>query len=180
MGKSLGLDYWWRWQVPVCALIISLPAIICGILIKKKLKTGDPLGNCCLWIPCWKGLNPRWLLAYRALVFSTMACLLYKMIALNGLFAFYFYTQWTFALVMLYFAVGTIISAQGCWSYEETDPLKGEKDEFIDSKPEETNLANTASFRPKEKALSNLQKHKQAGFLGYLMHTIYQVAISIP
>lgn len=177
MGNPVGFHYWWRWQVPLCALIISLPGIICAILIKKKLKTGDPLENCCLWIPCWKGLNPRWLLLYRALAFFSMAWLLYQMVASDGLFSFYFYTQWTFALVMLYFAVGTIISAQGCLSEAERLPLKdGEKDEFLNSDPEDTSSANTASFRPKEKALKILQKNKQAGFLGYFMHTIYQIS----
>ncbi|KAL8170394.1 hypothetical protein V2J09_022198 [Rumex salicifolius] len=115
---EVDLEYFWRWQVPICALIITTPAVICLNLIKKKLKEGNRFSHGCLWVPCWRGLNPEWLLLYRILAFISMAWLLYRTIAVAGIRVFYFYTQWTFTLVMAYFAIGVIMSAHGCWFYK--------------------------------------------------------------
>jgi len=89
-----GLGYFLKWQTPVCALIIVIPAVVAAILIRKRFRrTYEPLNFNNLWVPCWRKLHPRWLLIYRTLVFFTMAWLLYHMVLLSGLFAFYFYTQ---------------------------------------------------------------------------------------
>ncbi|XP_074315981.1 uncharacterized protein LOC141652424 isoform X2 [Silene latifolia] len=126
---GVGLDYWLKWQVPVCALIMIIPAAVALKLITNNHHHhhhyhDGPLSMQDLWVPCWSNLNPKWLLVYRAFAFLTMSYLLYKMLLFAGLFAFYFYTQWTFTLVILYFAVATVVSARGCFmsSYKLQTP----------------------------------------------------------
>ncbi|CAO2818206.1 unnamed protein product [Amaranthus hypochondriacus] len=116
IGIGIGLDYWMKWQVPVCAFIIVVPACVSIYLIKNKTRIPEAQNSSeLLWVPSWRKLSPKCLLFYRALAFLIMAFLLFQMILFSGLFAFYFYTQWTFTLVMVYFGIGTIISAQGCF-----------------------------------------------------------------
>lgn len=86
-----GLAYWVRWQVPVCALIFTVPAVV-AVKFIKKLKA-EPLNHTDLWIPCWRNLNPLWLLVYRAFAFVCLAWVLYEVFATIGGYAFYFYTQ---------------------------------------------------------------------------------------
>ncbi|KAL0389761.1 UNVERIFIED_CONTAM: hypothetical protein Scaly_0333200 [Sesamum calycinum] len=102
---ALGLEYWLQWQVLVSALILLLTTVVSVLLLRKRgseergsLKPTD------FWTPCWRNLHPRWLLFYRAFAFIAMAYLLYQTVAAFGFFVFFFYTQWTFALVMVYFA----------------------------------------------------------------------------
>ncbi|XP_043711530.1 uncharacterized protein LOC122660336 isoform X2 [Telopea speciosissima] len=174
-----GLEYWLRWQVPVCALIFMAPTVIALILISRVQRA--PLSAHDLWLPCWRRLSPIWILIYRAFVFVFMSWLLYQIVALHGAFAFYFYTQWTFTLVIIYFALGTVISAHGCWTcskkpeYEEGDHLlKRDTEEFNKSK------TSTSSRTNKIKGTIKLQSHQEqetehkAGFWGYLMQAIYQ------
>ncbi|GFZ19347.1 hypothetical protein Acr_28g0000520 [Actinidia rufa] len=109
-AERLGLEYWIRWQVPVCALIFILPTLVALRLAKTRFNK-QPLHSSDLWIPCWRNLNPLWLLSFRASAFASMAFMLYQvLLVLGGAFSFYFYTQWTFALVTLYFALATILS----------------------------------------------------------------------
>lgn len=87
-----GLAYWLRWQVPVCALIIVVPTSLTSCLIKKA--KAKPLFLDDLWTPCWRKINPVWLLIYRAFAFLCLAFMFEAAVALDGAFAFYFYTQW--------------------------------------------------------------------------------------
>lgn len=148
-----GFGYWLRWQVPVCALVVVLPAVY-AVKFVKKLKA-EPLNYSDLWTPCWRNLNPVWLLYYRAFAFVCLAWMLYEMFAFAGAFAFFFYTQWTFALVMVYFALGTIVSAYGCWLSPKKGPSKN---------------GNSAVYLPRE--LDEIQQ--KVGLWGYLMQTTYQ------
>ncbi|KAL0436027.1 UNVERIFIED_CONTAM: hypothetical protein Sradi_0310600 [Sesamum radiatum] len=104
---ALGLEYWLQWQVLVCALILLLATAVTVLLLLRKWGSGErgSLKPADLWTPCWRNLHPRWLLFYRAFAFIAMAYLLYQTVAAFGFFVFFFYTQWTFALVMVYFAV---------------------------------------------------------------------------
>lgn len=86
-----GLDYWTRWQVPVCALIVLAPAIAAVIVLSRSKDEGLRLSDLCS--PCWRKLHPVWLLVYRALVVLIMTFFLFQMLLLDGANAFYFYTQ---------------------------------------------------------------------------------------
>lgn len=86
-----GLAYWLRWQVPVCAVIILLPASLI-LRVTKNIKA-EPLYFGDLWKSCWRRLSPAWLLLYRALAFLCLTFIFVEAVALDGAFAFYFYTQ---------------------------------------------------------------------------------------
>ncbi|XP_017182853.2 uncharacterized protein [Malus domestica] len=156
-GEVPVLGYWLQWQVLVCALIIAAPATV-ALKFAWKGKPEPPLKSVELWGTCWRTLDPLWLLFYRAFAFVLMAKLLFDMTSQFGLFTLVFYTQWTFALVMLYFGLGTIISAHGCWvgrsSYTD-DQIKGK-------------------VKPKSNQARNAIQQR-AGFFGNLMLIIYQL-----
>nr|GMD22045.1 uncharacterized protein LOC109182898 isoform X1 [Ipomoea batatas] len=163
LEAALGIGYWLRWQVVVCALILILPATIALRLLRSRHK--DPIDPSHFWVPSWRGLHPRWLLFYRAFAFASMAFLLYQTVATFGFFVFFFYTQWTFALVMVYFALGTLVSARGClWSLRSPFAQCGETDRFMKKDPDETNSHD------KEQAC--VEQH--LGLSENLMHIVYQ------
>ncbi|GFP93608.1 hypothetical protein PHJA_001505200 [Phtheirospermum japonicum] len=148
-----GLGYWLQWQVPVCALIFILPTAIAIRLLRKR--TGDAVDPADLWAPCWRSLHPRWLLIYRAFSFLAMALFLYQTVADFGFFVFFFYTQWTFALVMVYFALATIVSIRG----RVAKPIQNvEKDKFLKKDSEEETIV----------------EQQQLGFLENLLQIVYQ------
>ncbi|XP_052173778.1 uncharacterized protein LOC127789034 isoform X1 [Diospyros lotus] len=184
--EAAGLEYWLRWQVPVCALIILLPFAV-AIRILRREEPPPPLlafSATHLWLPCWKNLNPLWLLFFRAFAFASMAFLLYHIVALlRGLFAFYFYTQWTFALVTIYFALATFISARGCWIHSRkrfTDETMSS--EFLKKSSKENESDGTSFLNPEETnhAIKSQSHHSKkanvhtVGFLEHLMQAIYQ------
>lgn len=95
MSKQKGLEYWLQWQVPLCAVIIVIPAVVALNYIRKDNKNNArTLRSFDLWNSCWRNLNPFWLLLYRAFAFVFLASLLYNMLAVTGAFIFFFYTQW--------------------------------------------------------------------------------------
>ncbi|PIN24555.1 hypothetical protein CDL12_02702 [Handroanthus impetiginosus] len=164
---AAGLGFWLQWQVLVSALIFVLPAATAIVLLRKRgASGGDPVKPANLWAPCWRNLHPRWLLLYRAFAFVAMAFLLYQIVAAFGFFVFFFYTQWTFALVVVYFALATIVSIRGCRIHARK-PLAqaGERDNFLkdDSDEKENKL----------KSYHNPTPNEQLGFLGKLLQMVY-------
>ncbi|KAL9252179.1 hypothetical protein AKJ16_DCAP02071 [Drosera capensis] len=211
---AMVLEYWLKWHVAVCGLIILLPAIGAAVIGLKKRRRemkgcGDDFGvqvlrRSDLWLPCWKNLNPVCLLVYRVSAFGIMGWLLYQTVLFHGLVAFVFYTQldidttifqvsghrqgskggwrsmlaetldvlfrlalqrWTFTLVMIYFAIGAIISAQGCMRYTKSAIEVGEKGKSLQNGNAENGLQK---HHPHDEA------NDDAGFWGHLMHIIYQ------
>ncbi|XP_057776303.1 uncharacterized protein LOC130995171 [Salvia miltiorrhiza] len=70
----------------------------------------------------------QWQVLLCAFAFIAMAYLLYETVAAFGFFVFFFYTQWTFALVVVYFAIATVVSIRGC----RRKPIQtGEKDNLL-------------------------------------------------
>ncbi|XAR61462.1 hypothetical protein NMG60_11035168 [Bertholletia excelsa] len=169
--EAIGLEYWVRWQVPVCALIFILPSVVAIRVIKRVHR--EPLYSTYFWLPCWKCLNPLWLLFFRAFSFASMSFVLYQaVILIRGLFAFYFYTQWTFALVTVYFALGTYLSARGCWAYSKKRLAEdGESDDLLKRNSEAKQNKGNIKFQSR---YSQEQIHCEAGFLEHAMQVIYQ------
>ncbi|KAJ4968388.1 hypothetical protein NE237_015089 [Protea cynaroides] len=135
-----------------------------------------------LWTTCWRRLHPAWLLALRMLCTALMVALLLCDVGRYDASIFLYYTEWTFALVIVYFALGTVISAHGCWTCSKK-PEYEESDHLLKRNLEECNKSSTTiSFRSnKIKGTIKLQSHQEqeeteqrAGFWGCLMGTIYQ------
>ncbi|XWS46505.1 hypothetical protein CRYUN_Cryun14cG0073100 [Craigia yunnanensis] len=136
-----------------------------------------------LWTSCWKGVHPGCLVVTRFVSFAVMAGFLWWDIVEWDASIFVYYTEWTFALVMVYFALGTIISAYGCWVCLTTPlPENSARDEFLKGDVEEGRTTNSVTYREKDvRGKIKLQSHyaqeefqQRAGFCGYLMQTIYQ------
>ncbi|XP_009603331.1 uncharacterized protein [Nicotiana tomentosiformis] len=162
--ESLGLEYWLQWQIAVCALIFIIPTAVALRLINRRKDTEYPTKSTDLWVPCWRNLHPLWLLFFRAFSFLSMSFLLYQTVSYFGFFVFFFYTQWTFALVGVYFALGTIISARGCWLYTR-NPLsrRGEREKFLKTAAQENSSYGTSS-------------EQRLGFWENFMQIIYQTS----
>lgn len=141
------------------------------------------VGSNQLWSSCWKGVHPGCLLLTRFLSFVAMAVFLSWDILDWDASIFIYYTEWTFTLVMVYFALGTVISAYGCWVYTKGHPsANGVRYEILKRYMEENIITNGMTYREKEtKGNIKLQSHyveeeiqQRAGFWGYLMQTVYQ------
>ncbi|KAF5732058.1 hypothetical protein HS088_TW18G00747 [Tripterygium wilfordii] len=141
------------------------------------------VGSSQLWTSCWRGVHPGWLLATRLLSFLIMAGFLSWDIVKWDATIFVYYTEWTFALVMVYFALGTVVSAYGCWVISNNSPSRGgETNGFLKTDVEESSKAATIAYRENEiKGKIKLQSHhaeeefqQRAGFWGYLMQISYQ------
>ncbi|KAJ6338650.1 hypothetical protein OIU76_008170 [Salix suchowensis] len=97
---------------------------------------------------------------------------------------FIYYTEWTFMLIMIYFALGTVMSAYGCWvSFKQPAVSEhGEKSVFLKRDEEEDGTATSITYKEKKsEGTIKLGIHcaeeairERAGFWGYLMQIIYQ------
>ncbi|KAJ8748684.1 hypothetical protein K2173_008129 [Erythroxylum novogranatense] len=139
------------------------------------------VGSSQLWTTCWKSVSPLWLLLTRFISFVIMAALLTLDIINWGPSVYIYYTEWTFTLVMVYFALATVISTYGCWlstskvSYEN-GTMNGDR--------EEGGTLTSIIYRAKEiRGVIKMQsRHAEeavrhrAGFWGYLMQTVYQTS----
>ncbi|KAL6954392.1 hypothetical protein U1Q18_040852 [Sarracenia purpurea var. burkii] len=139
-----------------------------------------------LWTSCWQGLHPIWLLGLRFASFVITTGFLVWDILKYGASVFVYYTEWTFTLVIIYFAIGTIVSAHGCMVYysRKTSLENGERKEFLRRDVEENISTNGSGVSFKVKKIREsieLQSHNDqeaisqiAGFWGYLMQAAYQ------
>ncbi|RXH68363.1 hypothetical protein DVH24_030696 [Malus domestica] len=135
-----------------------------------------------LWTSCWKGIHPGWLFASRFVSFLALAGFLAWDLVKWSPSIFTYYTEWTFTLVMIYFALGTLVSGYGCWLSLNKPPTgNGTRTEALRREVEENNgTANT--YRQKgnngtiklqsQYALEEIQK--RTGFWGYLMQIAFQ------
>lgn len=143
-------------------------------------RTSDHVSSSQLWGSCWRGLHPKWLLGVRFVSFLVLAGFLLWDVLLWDTSIFVYYTEWTFSLVIVYFAVGTIVSAHACWGY--SNKTHAENGERTDSLRRDLEENESTKFKAKDsRGAIKLQSHydeeesqKRAGFWGYLMQTIYQ------
>eukprot|EP01018_Ginkgo_biloba_P009300 Gb_33920 [translate_table: standard] len=194
MAGASGLDYWLQWPALVCAFLVLVAFISAMALLfkyegfRRSSAQGDlrRAGNVHdeeLWRPCWKTIHPAGLLAYRAVVFFVMAAILVTNLVRDGVFIFYFYTQWTFTLVIIYFGLAALISAKGCSELSQKGSRRDadERANFLKMDPQE---GMYAAERPGENInrgaikLQSCQEldenRKRAGCWGYTMQVLFQ------
>lgn len=185
------LDYWLNWRFLVCAIWVLSPMIVASILIRKyegsnttkgdngeiQQETPGMLYEDESWRPCLKGIHPAWLLAFRIFAFFLLLVLLIINFVLDGSSIFYYYTQWTFTLVVIYFGLGSLLSISGCHKFLEGDKFEhmtadAERGTYVALMPDEK--INLCSTRKSQVHHEQRCVRQITGIWGYAFQIIYQ------
>lgn len=191
-GKASRLKYWLQWPSLVCEFIVLVSIVVAfAVLFKwerlrnpveeEHRKRGGKVYDDELWRSCWKTISPLGLLVCRGILFLLMAGLLASDLLVNGLGVLYFYTEWTFTLVTIYFGLATIISMKGCsqWSkhgsnrehHERTDFLTMDREQGATETSGENLNGNPVTLQSYDEWQEN---RKKAGFWGFIMQILFQ------
>ncbi|XP_076947587.1 uncharacterized protein LOC143619582 [Bidens hawaiensis] len=188
-------SYWLNWRVFLCCVWILTAMGVASYLITKYERPlnqksrnrsdeydehdeddGDDYGGVLyddeVWKPCLKGIHPAWLMAYRIFAFFVLLILIILNAIVDGGSIFYYYTQWTFTLITIYFGIGSLLSIYGCSQYH--NKVGGDRSEEQDEEQqaEITNLPNAAKYAgPKD----SMHPRQVAGFWGYVFQIMFQM-----
>ncbi|KAI3931313.1 hypothetical protein MKX01_040230 [Papaver californicum] len=156
------LAYWLNWRFLLCAIIVLTPMVFAAYII---------------WRPCLKQIHPACLLAFRVFAFGTLLTFLVWNIVIGGAGIFFYYTQWTFASVIIYFGLGSLLSIYGCYQYctravGDHVMLDEDRGSYVAPMPEENgNEGNISkSWVPEQHYVC-----KTAGTWGYIFQTMFQM-----
>ncbi|XP_057519500.1 uncharacterized protein LOC130800150 [Amaranthus tricolor] len=192
--------YWLNWRVLLCSVWVLISMIFATYLISRhegvrniptrtdnsiqngrerdttRRKTEENQGILYgdeVWKPCLRGIHPGWLLAFRVCAFFVLLILLIVNAIYDGGSIFYYYTQWTFTLVTIYFGLGSVLSMYGCYEYHQN--ISGDRvhsDQMVD--------AERGAFSNTFKTSLSLQQpinhpSRLAGFWCYAFQIIFQM-----
>ncbi|XP_061366836.1 uncharacterized protein LOC133309977 [Gastrolobium bilobum] len=189
-------SYWINWRVLLCAIWILLSAIFSSLIIWKyevfrkpskndnmeiQKETSSTLYEDETWKPCLKGIHPAWLLSFRVFAFIVLLVLLIVTVIEDGGSIFYFYTQWTFTSITIYFGLGSLLSMHGCYHHHKK--ASGDKVDHVDGDAEQGNfdassLPRSSNPSSHEKGLGAPEGHairQPAGTWGYIFQIIFQM-----
>lgn len=189
--RTATAKYWLTWNFLFLGLGVLVLVGIAALIIwkyegspklgiqerdSKKKKVGF-LYKDEAWTTCHKSIHPAWLLAYRLIAFTFLLSMLSSDAYLNSTDIFFFYTQWTFSLVTIYFGLGSSLSIYGCIQYRKG--VTGAKVCCIDEERNDSpTLEKNASLPGVSKDLSSIEEtdvREPAGYLGYVFQIIFQV-----
>ncbi|KAK9278425.1 hypothetical protein L1049_027990 [Liquidambar formosana] len=188
-------NYWLNWRVLLCAIWVLITTFVASFLIWKfeasrnskhesaetRQETAGLLYEDEVWRPCLKHIHPAWLLAFRVFAFVVLLVLLNVTAAVDGGGIFYYYTQWTFTLVTIYFGLGSLLSMYGCYRYhnrvggDRVDNVALDAEQGTNVTPthvENSNMSNIV------KCLGSPEEHhvrQTAGIWGYAFQIIFQM-----
>lgn len=122
-------DYWFNWRVLLCAIWVIVPMIVSLLVLWKyedssvqtqpSLNGSDVLCIDDVWRPCFEQIHPGWLLGFRVIGFCFLLANNIARFANRGWRIYYYYTQWTFTLIAIYFGMGSLLSIYGCLQYKK-------------------------------------------------------------
>ncbi|KAL2515325.1 hypothetical protein Fot_29296 [Forsythia ovata] len=186
--------YWLNWRVLLCSIWILMSMVFASILISKfegprNLKEGttenqqDSAGILYedeVWKPCLRSIHPAWLLAFRVVAFFVLLLMLILNVAVDGGEIFYFYTQWTFTLITIYFGLGSLLSINGCYQYHKMGGDKFDNEHLDAEHGSHRYSASARNSNPSSntKGIDLNQEHpvrQIAGFWGYIFQIIFQM-----
>ncbi|XP_065875487.1 uncharacterized protein [Euphorbia lathyris] len=190
--------YWLNWRFFLCAIWVVISMIIASILIWKnekfrcrrserdleeddKEETEAVLYDDESWRPCLQGIHPAWLLVFRICAFTVLLMLLNVAAFVDGPSIFYFYTQWTFTLVTIYFGLGSILSMRGCYLYHKR--VGGDRVDNVEVDSEKGNCSTPATIDSSTTSIgkSSLDSNEQSGIrqpagrLVFIFQIIFQM-----
>lgn len=194
--------YWFNWRVLVCAIWVLITATFSFVLIWKyegfqrssngddnigeetdQQETAGDLHEDETWKPCLKGIHPAWLLAFRLVAFFVLLILLIVTAFVDGGSIFYYYTQWTFTLITIYFGLGSLLSMRGCYQYHKR--VSGDKVDNVELDAEQGGSyaegagcgesSNNASKNPEFPQRHSAQQHATASTWAYVFQIIFQM-----
>ncbi|KAL4348747.1 hypothetical protein GQ457_17G027060 [Hibiscus cannabinus] len=179
--------YWFNWRVLLCALWVLFTAIFSLFMIWKcegfrkpnhdTEETRGSLHEDETWRPCLKGIHPAWLMAFRLFAFFVLLILLIVTAFVDGGSIFYYYTQWTFTLITIYFGLGSLLSMRGC--YQDHKRVTGDKVDNVELDAEQGKDAFGETPNNAEKILNPRHEghfvSQRAGTWGYVFQIIFQM-----
>ncbi|XP_051116311.1 uncharacterized protein LOC127241346 isoform X3 [Andrographis paniculata] len=190
---TTALSYWLNWRVLACAIWVLLGMALSALLIwryeghrknqQSRNKNEGPgfVYKDEIWGTCSRWVHPIWLLGYRVVCFCVMLALVLADIIASGGWKFNFYTQWTFALVTIYFGLGSSLSIYGCLHYRLE--VKLEKDQIHDSDADHDSYlpatpGQYAEIRSLTESLNHLDESNcriLASGWGYALQIVFQM-----
>ncbi|XP_052205911.1 uncharacterized protein LOC127810449 [Diospyros lotus] len=183
-------SYWLNWRFFLCALWL-LAAMVASAIIawkfegsrkskdKRRGNLQDTVGAVYkdeAWRTSLKVFRPAWLLAYRVIAFGVLLGMLIANVVLDGGGIFYFYTQWTFTLVTIYFGLASLFSIYGCcqcWN-----DVSGNRDDLVALHTEQGDYVDPMMLNTSKSMNSHEEEpsvHRTAGRWGYALQIIYQM-----
>ncbi|KAF7136633.1 hypothetical protein RHSIM_Rhsim08G0173700 [Rhododendron simsii] len=183
-------SYWLNWRFLVCAVcvVVSMISALIVILKYEGLRNSEqgsredgeePAGLLYedeVWKPCLKGIHPAWLLAFRVVAFFVLLVLVILNVAVDGGDIFYYYTQWTFTLITLYFGLGSLLSMYGC--FQNHNKVGGEetyKETFDAEQGTYVKNPNASKGGKHSRSDQPLQVRQTAGLWGYIFQIVFQM-----
>ncbi|XP_047330894.1 uncharacterized protein LOC124934410 [Impatiens glandulifera] len=187
-------SYWLNWRFLLCALFILTSMVLSALIIwryegatksktRKAASEGVTLGTVYsheAWMTCLRTIHPSWLMGYRVIAFSVLLVFLIVNIVLDGGVIVFFYTQWTFAVVTLYFGMASAFSIHGCLKHKKM--VFGDMHNDVDVVANESNYApprveenfNLTSMTETPIKHDELYLSKTANICGYIFQVVYQ------
>uniref|UniRef100_I1KCF0 Uncharacterized protein n=1 Tax=Glycine max TaxID=3847 RepID=I1KCF0_SOYBN len=195
-AKTDTQSYWLNWRVLLCAIWIVVSVILASLLVWKYERLRKPARNGSretqqetsatlyedeTWRPCLKGIHPAWLMALRIVAFIALLVLLIINAIVDGGSIFYYYTQWTFTSITIYFGLGSLLSIYGC--YQHHKKATGDKVGNVDGDAEQgmydaSALPQSSNPFDPEKSLGDPEEvlvRQHAGIWGYTFQIIFQI-----
>ncbi|KAI9178567.1 hypothetical protein LWI28_027976 [Acer negundo] len=186
------INYWLNWRFLLCVIWIFSSMSIASFIIwkyerfdilKSDGETREDAVNFLhsddVWRPCLKEIHPIWLLAFRVIAFCLLLAMLIVKVIFSGAIILIYYTQWTFMLVTIYFAFGSLLSMYGCYQYHKINSgslnvdhggIDAERGNFMPLANGECKIT-----LEKRKALNGQDEFQAPGIISFLFQVIFQM-----